>query len=741
MKIENPWIAMQCQSHQIHPNGLPTYLQEQYGQLGEDLILEGIIKSLFSSLYLRPDQIFYLDIGANHPIQTSNTYLFANKWKGHGVLVEANPELIPTLKQVRPNDLILNLAVVPENNCDKVVLNISKHSELSSLDLGHLQSFGQLSELAKQIEVSAITLDELLDRYCESTPHLMSIDIEGVDLDVLNKASFSKRPMLIITEPSRHYHHNAEKAFTRVMSDKNYFELARTDYNLIYVDKSIFLSLKGINLNSTLGDVSRVQSFDIFDTLIARRCIRPEAVFFEVERRSGFVGFAGLRYQAERLVEANEYMLSDIYLEISKLAICDASNTQKLMELEIQVELENVVPITDNLSQVKDDSLLITDMYLPDDVIRKMLTIAGLPEHMCLIRSSHGKRNGRVWQALADSNVFCEHLGDNEVADHLRPLDVGMRTKLTSVAKLTPTEQMFADIGALKLAEILRASRLTTRRETLSELQYKLQTEFNIPILLISALYISGSFGNSNLNKVLFSSRDSRYLHSLYEAIKLIQPGKQLQSEYWYTSRIARASREPSYLDYCRGLFEGGALLVDLCGTGASIALLRSTLGITETDTPLFLCEWIESERHSEELANSYKISAIASPLFLWTNTTLVPNEVLELLNYVPEGMVRSVQAVPGGFIPIRNVVEFSEKTLLQVREQARFINDYSNALRRFILPEALDEVMQNTQSLTSCMRQIAVGLEPEISGLIAAWLPEHRAQEHRNKAMLFRKK
>ena len=48
----------------------------------------------------------------------------------------------------------------------------------------------------------------------------------------------------------------------------------------------------------------RIRSHDIFDTLIARRCIDPRNILIEVEQASQRPGFAASRTQAEALLYA-----------------------------------------------------------------------------------------------------------------------------------------------------------------------------------------------------------------------------------------------------------------------------------------------------------------------------------------------------------------------------------------------------------------------------------------------------
>ena len=63
------------------------------------------------------------------------------------------------------------------------------------------------------------------------------------------------------------------------------------------------------------GAEKTLRTWDIFDTLIARRCIFPQRVFELVEQRIGFKGFAQLRLRAEQLIQqiGINYKLDDIY--------------------------------------------------------------------------------------------------------------------------------------------------------------------------------------------------------------------------------------------------------------------------------------------------------------------------------------------------------------------------------------------------------------------------------------------
>jgi FMN phosphatase YigB (HAD superfamily) len=482
------------------------------------------------------------------------------------------------------------------------------------------------------------------------------------------------------------------------------------------------------------------RSFDIFDTLIARRCIWPAAVFDEIERRSGHAGFAAARRRAEQALGDQEYTLADIHAVLAPALQLGADQAQALLALEIEVELDAVIPVADAIALVEADSLLITDMYLPEAVIRRLLQRAGLPGHITLLRSAHGKRSGKVWAALAQAGLQLLHLGDNPRADIEQARAAGMQAVLTMKTQPTPTEAALLSAGLPLLAQVLREARLATARGGLGDELLRLQTELNLPVLAASALHLLATAGDLPQLRLLFSARDARYLQAIYDALASGLPGGHPSSHYWHSSRLARTGGDAGYLAYCRELIGPAAWLVDLCGTGASVLALRERLGIAPERAQLFVCEYIDSPAQISDLMQRYGLKAWQTPAALWTDRTLVPNEVLELLNYVPEGMVRGVTAVPGGFVPLREPMEFAPEVLAGVRAQQDFVQAYAGHLARAARVAGaplLREFAERGPQACAAIGSAAQGLMPEISALVAAWLPGHRLAERELAARL----
>lgn len=727
MRMENPWILGACRQSEVPGNNLQTFLQEQDGQLGEDLILESLLKSVFARRGRPLASVRYLEIGANHPIQTSNSYLFHQKWGGSGVLVEANSRLIPALQKVRRRDTVLHRAVVPAGFPEQVELTVAANSELSSVDAAHVASFGEMGRIASKERVQTCTLDGLLQEQFGSGIDLLSIDIEGLDLEVLRGAAFPRRPLFVVTEPSRHYRPESEGEFASVMTAKGYREVARTDYNLIYEDA------REAGAGPAKAQRRRkVKTFDIFDTLIARRCVTPAAVFEEVERASGVAGFAAARRQSELDVAHLDYTLDDIYARLGARLELDGAASARLRDLELRAEADNVVPVADHIARLDEDSILITDMYLPAERIAALIERAGIPIDLPIVRTTHGKRTGSIWQQLAAHGVDCVHLGDNRHSDYGTCIQAGMRAELHARTEPTPAERRLLEGGFPHLGRMIRAVRLATPSADLPAWQHSAYFGFNLPLLVALATVVRRFAQGAGRQRILFSSRDCYFLKQVFEASGAAAGAGEPQSVYWHTSRIARCAGDPAYLDYCRSLLDVPALLVDLCGTGASLARLLCDLAADPKRVAVLLCERIDNAQLTQQFRTLYELADGRDfpVLDIVTASNFVDNNVLEMLNYTPQGMLLGVRACSGNFIPLRDELEFDGPRSGLLQRAARLNREACARLRAEYTAAARDEILAQPQQLFALLRLVAQDLQADLQQLRATFLPQHQMYE-----------
>jgi len=175
----------------------------RYSQFGEDVI----IAHLFAQLGITKPN--YLDIGANEPKFISNTYYFYERGS-RGVLIEPNPYLFNRLQRVRPGDIVLNMGVGLNETAEADFYVFPAYcngmSTFSKLEATHWQEVGLKGvgkiKIEKVLKIKLIPVNTIFNTYfSDKQLNLLSIDVEGLDLDILKSMDFEKyRPDVICVE-------------------------------------------------------------------------------------------------------------------------------------------------------------------------------------------------------------------------------------------------------------------------------------------------------------------------------------------------------------------------------------------------------------------------------------------------------------------------------------------------------------------------------------------------------------
>jgi len=319
-----------------------------------------------------------------------------------------------------------------------------------------------------------------------------------------------------------------------------------------------------------------IKTWDIFDTLIARRCISPNIIFQIVENVSKMNGFVKARITAERnVLMRGNCNLDSIYEEFRVLTntpknICDA-----LKKLECNVEYEQSIPITENILQVKAGDILISDMYLPEKVIRRLLAKAGLLAPVEIVITSGGKYSGLVWKQLAEQKKSVFHIGDNEFSDLVNPRNFNLDSSLDIRNRLNIVEQFLINHD-YEFTAYLREIRLCN---PFSEEVKRLYWEFftlNVGILIIIVRQLDELQKKHNFEYLGFCGRDTHYLRLLYERYKYDVGEEPVANDYLFYSRKMLNGSHTETIRYFQDKIKNRkALLLDLIGTGASLHKLR----------------------------------------------------------------------------------------------------------------------------------------------------------------------
>jgi FkbM family methyltransferase len=199
-------------------------------QYGEDLIIE--------SLLPQKKDGFYIDIGANHPIKYSNTFLFYRKgWKG--INVEPNPSRIWLFNIFRKRDLNLNIGI--GKNKSEINFYIFKESTLSTFDKIASEEYKSMGHpIKKVIKIPITPLSEIIEKHANQKEiDILSIDTEGYDMEVLESNDWNKfRPRFLIIETLEYKKDGAGKKLNNIFDPYTekigYRKIADTYINTIY---------------------------------------------------------------------------------------------------------------------------------------------------------------------------------------------------------------------------------------------------------------------------------------------------------------------------------------------------------------------------------------------------------------------------------------------------------------------------------------------------------------------------
>jgi FkbM family methyltransferase len=240
--MENAFILNETSKYGIENSHIPHTLSATYAQCGEDIIVAGLLFAQLTKSGRPWNSVFYIEIGANHPISTSNTYLLYNNHGASGILVEPNPALHQAIASVRPRDRLVKSVVLPEGGAT-VTLHIGNAHELSSVRRDHIDSFGGfggLGGVSSSIDVVAIGINDLLAQAGQREIDFLSIDCEGIDYELMRAIDFETyKPLVIQCEPSEHFSQGNRAKMINLLESRSYRLVARTEVNLIFLRHSM----------------------------------------------------------------------------------------------------------------------------------------------------------------------------------------------------------------------------------------------------------------------------------------------------------------------------------------------------------------------------------------------------------------------------------------------------------------------------------------------------------------------
>jgi FkbM family methyltransferase len=214
----------------------PEAYKISFSQCGEDLIVDFILTSC-----LRVPEVSYLDLGAYHPTEMSNTYLFYRRGS-RGVCVEPDPAHSDAIRRGRPRDSCLNagIGVAQAAEAEFYRMTSPTLNTFSKEDAARYESYGN-QKIEEIVKIPLVTINAIMEEHFTTCPNFVSLDVEGLDFEILRSLDFSRfRPQVFCIETLTYTEDKSEKKIpeiTELMRSRGYFAYADTYINTIYVEE------------------------------------------------------------------------------------------------------------------------------------------------------------------------------------------------------------------------------------------------------------------------------------------------------------------------------------------------------------------------------------------------------------------------------------------------------------------------------------------------------------------------
>ncbi len=212
-------------------------IKRWYSQEGED----AIIQTYFEDIGMKRKG-FYVDIGAHHPIRFSNTHLlYKSGWKG--LNFEPNVSSGRAFKLFRRRDKTVHIGIGNEE-CEKDFY-VFDEPAINSFDKAVSEDRDKESpyKLIKVIKIPIMRLETALDKYLPKNQKidLMSIDVEGLDLEVMKSNNWEKyKPNMLLVEDLDFDFENLQSSEVwNFLKKQDYKIYAKTHRTLVFVSNKI----------------------------------------------------------------------------------------------------------------------------------------------------------------------------------------------------------------------------------------------------------------------------------------------------------------------------------------------------------------------------------------------------------------------------------------------------------------------------------------------------------------------
>lgn len=385
--------------------------------------------------------------------------------------------------------------------------------------------------------------------------------------------------MKVFSKHKNKMHHGMHDNFT---SRNNHMDRIVSNqvisrFNNPFEIKSTKVSPSAFAIESKQIETSNPISYDMFDTLVFRYCNSPSIIFDMIQTNVNNSNFKQHRMNAEQVAYSTiqNANINDIYETMRKLYNYDYLTLDHYKTVEFDTELSNIYPNNDLFLKLKQNDIIVSDMYLSENQLRQILLNCcnenkktfnidnkDIIQNIKIYVSSGGKHGGWIWNNITEKNKILYHIGDNYHSDVVMAQQSGLKSKHYTACSYSSYENILIKSSNIEIANLSRYIRLLNPHTESNKILYDLIANINIPVLLLIS-----SFLNSTNKKIAFFLRDCYYLKMFYDILYV----DRCNSTYLVSSRNCLVNGGNEYLNYFNNNVNADTILIDGNASGTSL--------------------------------------------------------------------------------------------------------------------------------------------------------------------------
>ncbi|HUG18352.1 MAG TPA: FkbM family methyltransferase [Planctomycetaceae bacterium] len=199
---------------------LPRYLFKNPDLMGVDLLGWCIAR-----LLLEVERPQFLQIGAFDGQHDDALYDSVCRYKLKGWVVEPQPAAFEALQKTyrdQPQVTPINAAISNKNETRTFYTTVGAPSTVASFERSHLLKHSIKSDQITSSEVECVTLDHLIEEYEMEPLHLMQIDTEGFDFEIVKSLMASSVRPTVVRYEQLHLTNTEKEQALQMLAEEGY---------------------------------------------------------------------------------------------------------------------------------------------------------------------------------------------------------------------------------------------------------------------------------------------------------------------------------------------------------------------------------------------------------------------------------------------------------------------------------------------------------------------------------------